>query len=64
MKSLLEQVKELDSLIHSLKKMGSQMQSGRWLDSYRGCCRLISALSKAKDDIIRNSQVQKENSEK
>ena len=49
---ILNQVDELDKLIHQLQKMESQMQSGRWLDAYRGCCRLISAFNKAKSDII------------
>jgi hypothetical protein len=56
MKSLLEEVTELDSLIHSLEKMESQMKSGRWIDSYRGLCRLMSALQKAKSDVIANNQ--------
>ena len=63
MKSLLEQVKELDSLIHSLKKMESQMQSGRWLDSHRGCCRLMAGLQRAKEDIISYNQKQDHNEE-
>ena len=56
MKSLLEQVRELDSLIHRLKKMENQMQSGRWLDVHRECCRLIAAMQKAKEDIISYNQ--------
>jgi len=63
MKSLLEQVKELDSLIHSLKKMEGQMQSGRWLDSHRECCRLMSGLQRAKEDIISYNQKQDNNEE-
>lgn len=56
MKSLLEQVTEIDSLIHALKKMESNMQTGRWLDVHRSCCRLLAALQKAKEDIIYSNQ--------
>jgi cell fate (sporulation/competence/biofilm development) regulator YlbF (YheA/YmcA/DUF963 family) len=53
-KTILDQVDELDRLIHQLQKMESQMQVGRWLDAHRGCCRLISAFNKAKIDLIAN----------
>ena len=52
MKSPLEQVKQLDNLIHRLSKMESQMQTGRWLDAHRECCSLREAFKRARQDLM------------
>jgi hypothetical protein len=52
MKSLLEQVKELDGLIRRMHKMESRCRSGQWIDVYRECCRIIAFLEKSKQDLI------------
>jgi hypothetical protein len=64
MKSLLEQVEGLDSLIHRLRKMDSMLKNGKFWDAIRECNRLISALTRAKRDLIQFSEENKNNSEK
>ena len=61
MKSLLEQVSEIDVLIRQLEKMESKMRSGAIIDAWRECNRIISVLNKAKRDILAESE--KENEE-
>jgi cell fate (sporulation/competence/biofilm development) regulator YlbF (YheA/YmcA/DUF963 family) len=56
MKSLLEQVEQLDGMIHQLEKLESKLQAGRIIDAWRECCRLIAALNKVKKDVISSSE--------
>lgn len=65
MRSILEQVNELDTLIHQLSKMESLMQSGKWIDAWRECCRLIAAIKRAKSDYLAHNIAQEaKNNEK
>jgi len=52
MKTLLEQVTELDKLIRQLQKMLSRMQAGQFIDAYRECHSLIGSLMKNRTDLI------------
>jgi hypothetical protein len=60
MKSLLEQVGEIDSLIHQLEKMESKLRSGAIIDAWRECNRLVAALNKAKQDLLADSEKKNE----
>lgn len=55
MKSLLENVNELDVVIRQLHKVESKLRSGQFIDGHREILRLIGFFSKAKDDLIRSS---------
>jgi len=55
MKSLLEQVDALDDLIRQLQKMESKMRSGQLIDAWREVNRIMAALQKNKQDLIKNS---------
>jgi len=52
MKSLLEQVNEVDDLVRQLRKMESKMNAGQFIQAWRECRRLIAAFEKAKQDLI------------
>ena len=52
MKSLLENVNELDDLIRQLHKMESRMRSGQWIDAWRDNNRITAYLEKKKQDVI------------
>jgi len=54
MKSLLEQVNELDVLIRQMHKMISKMNAGQFIDAYREANRIAALLEKAKRDLIKN----------
>ena len=54
MKSLLEQVNELDVLIRQMHKMISKMNAGQFIDAYREANRITAALEKSKQDLIKN----------
>jgi hypothetical protein len=56
MKSLLEQVNELDDLTRKLHKMESKMRAGQWIDAWRECCRIIAALEKNKQDLLKANE--------
>ena len=56
MKSVLEKVNEIDKLLHRMSKMESMMLGGKWIDAWRECCRLISALQRAKQDLIATAE--------
>lgn len=58
MKSLLDNVNELDVIIRQLEKMESRMRSGQWIDAWRECNRLLAAISKSKQDLIQKEQKQ------
>lgn len=62
MKTLLEQVSELDRLIRQLQKMLSRMQAGQFIDAYRECQSLIGSLQKNRADLIEEAdKIEKEN---
>ena len=56
MKSLLEQVNELDTLIRSLEKTLSKMRVGQFIDAWREIQRIIAGLKQAKDTLIKGSE--------
>jgi cell fate (sporulation/competence/biofilm development) regulator YlbF (YheA/YmcA/DUF963 family) len=58
MKSLLDNVNELDVIIRQLEKMESRMRSGQWIDAWRECNRLLAAINRAKQDLIKKEQEQ------
>ena len=53
MKSLLEQVNELDNLIRQLRKMESKMNAGQFIAAWRECNRIVAALEKSKEVLIK-----------
>ena len=55
MKSLLDDVNELDFLIRQLNKLSSRIRSGECVDGYRECNGLIAYVTKAKQDLIKSS---------
>lgn len=56
MKSLLDDVNELDFLIRQLSKLASRIRSGENVDGWRECNGLISHIVKAKQDLIKSSE--------
>ena len=56
MKSLLDNVNELDFLIRQHHKIESKMQSGQFLGAHRELCRVMAYLQKAKQDLIADAQ--------
>ena len=56
MKSLLDQVTELDRLIRQLHKLASRMKEGQVVDAYRDCHNLIGSLQKNRADLIKSSE--------
>ena len=60
MKSLLEQVKELDQVIRQLHKLASRMKAGQIVDAHRECHSLIGSLQKDREDLIASAE-KKEN---
>jgi len=56
MKNLLDDVNELDTLIRQLQKLASRIRSGEIVDAWRECNGLIAHVTKAKQDLIRNSE--------
>jgi len=52
MKSFLEQVNEVDSLIRQLHKMESKMNAGQFIQAWRECRRLIALFERVKQDLI------------
>jgi len=56
MKSLLEQISELDKVIRQMRKMESKMRSGQWIDAWRDCNTIVASLEKSKEDVLRNSE--------
>ena len=56
MKTLLEQVNELDELLTKMHKMESRMRSGQWIDAWRECCRIISILQRNKQELIKEEE--------
>ena len=55
MKSLFEQVNQLDELIRQCHKLESRMRSGQWIDAWREINRIIAYLNKTKEVLIKNS---------
>jgi hypothetical protein len=53
MKSLLNNVNELDYLIRQLQKLASRIRSGEIIDAWRELNGLISYVNKAKQDLIK-----------
>ena len=56
MKSLLDKVEELDYLVRQLEKMNSKMHAGNWIDAWRENCRLISHVSKHRQNLINSAE--------
>jgi len=56
MKSLLDDVNELDFLIRQLSKLASRIRSGEIVDAWRECNGLISYVNRVKQDLIKNSE--------
>ena len=56
MKSLLEQVNELDNLIRQMHKMISKMNAGQFIDAWREAHRITALLEKAKQDLIKGKR--------
>ena len=56
MKSLLDQVSELDRLIRQLHKLASRMKEGQIVDAHRECHSLIGSLQKNRADLITSSE--------
>jgi len=54
MKSLLENVNELDEVIRQLHKMESRLRSGQIIDAHRECCRLIACFESCKKNLIKS----------
>jgi len=52
MKSLLNNVNNLDDLIRQLHKMESKMRSGQWIDAWRELNRVIAHLTANKQKLI------------
>ena len=53
MKSLLNNVNELDYLIRQLQKLASRIRSGEIIDAWRELNGLIGYVNKAKQDLIK-----------
>ena len=51
-KSLLEQVAELDHIIRQLHKLASRIKEGQNVDGWRECHSIIAMLDKNKKDIL------------
>lgn len=56
MKSLLNDVNELDYLIRQLQKLASRIRSGEIVDAWRECNGLIAYVNKAKQDLIKDAE--------
>ena len=54
MKTLLEQTNELDYIIRQLRKMDSRMKAGQFIDAWRELNRIIAALERSKQDLIKH----------
>jgi len=52
MKSLLNDIEQLDYMIRQLYKMSSKMQAGHWIDAWRDNGRLIATLEKNKSQLL------------
>ena len=52
MKSLLNDIEDLDYLLRQLYKMNSKMQAGHWIDAWRDNGRLIALLEKNKTELL------------
>ena len=57
MKSLLEQTSEVDYLIRQLRKMESRMKAGQFIDAWRELNRVIAALERSKEALIKNGEL-------
>jgi hypothetical protein len=58
MKSLLQNVNELDYMIRQLQKLSSRIRSGENVDAWRECNSLIAYVSKNKEELIGSSEKQ------
>ena len=56
MKSLLQNVNELDYIIRQLHKLSSRIRSGENVDAYRECNGLIAYVTKGKEELIDGSE--------
>ena len=53
MKSLLEKVEGLDTVIRDLTKLRSRLRSGQVIDAWRELNRIIAYVEKEKEDVIK-----------
>lgn len=56
MKSLLDDVNELDYLARQLGKLASRIRSGENVDGWRECNGLIAYVNKAKQNLIADAE--------
>lgn len=56
MKSLLQNVNELDYVIRQLQKLSSRIRSGENVDAWRECNSLIAYVTKNKEELISDAE--------
>ncbi len=56
MKSLLDQVKELDHIIRQLHKLASRIREGQNVDGWRECNSIIAMLETNRKNVIQGSE--------
>ena len=64
MKSLLEQVAELDHLDRELRKIESKLRAGQFIDAWREVRRILAAVQKNKEAVIKANAETPETPEK
>lgn len=57
MKSILEEVEDINSILRQLHKLDSKMQSGQFIGAYRDLHRIIAFFELAKKNAIDNESV-------
>jgi hypothetical protein len=56
MKSLLQNLKEVDYLISQLQKLASRIRAGENVDAWRECNGLIAFADRRKQELIKESE--------
>ena len=56
MKSLLQNIRELDYLMSQLQKLASRIRSGENVDAWRECNGLIAFVNKSKQGLLMESE--------
>lgn len=59
MKSLLENVDELDELIRLMQRIESRMRTGQFIDAWREGCKVQARLNEAKRVLIKSVEEEK-----
>jgi len=57
MKSILDEVEDINSILRQLHKLDSKMQSGQFIGAYRDLHRIIAFFEMAKKNAIANEPV-------